>query len=215
MKKFVLVAIIIAIAEIGNAQNVEFGISGSAMYSSKNASVGTGLIFSENPAVITQLNANLSYNKWGLLTSYSGYCGIQRLSAGDQYHLLDVFGTYKVNKEITLYGGPEFTYNDVEGTDNFGMGLVGMMTWSKKNLSTTLIYYTNPSFSFHYVIGSAEYRIVNNFSVYGLGGFTTAEAKPFYGMIGAKYSNNVVFCGVYYAFRKNAPGLHFNIGFNF
>jgi len=216
MKKLAIVlAIVIATAKMSIAQ-VEFSVSGSAMYSSKNTSVGTGLVFSENPAVISQLNANITSGKWGLLTSYSGYCGIQRLSVGDQYHLIDIFASYQINDEFTLYVGPEFTYKDIaESDDVFGAGLIGMMTWNRNRISSTLIYYTDPHFSIHYVIGSADYRIVDNFSAYGLVGFTTAEASPVYGMAGIKYSKDAFFAGVYYTFRYNAPGPHFNVGFKF
>jgi hypothetical protein len=215
MKKIIVFAILIAMVEMSFAQNVEFSVSGSAMYSSKNASMGVGLIFSEDPAVIAQLNANLSYNKWGLLTSYSGYTGIQRLNAGDQSHLLDVFASYQINNEFTLHVGPEFTYKDISDTDIVGMGLVAMMTWNKNNFSSTLIYYTDPHFSFHYVIGSVEYRIVDNFSAYGLIGVTTAEANPVYGILGLKYSKDAFSAGVYYALRKDAPGPLFQVGFKF
>ena len=216
MKRLLIVlAIVIAMAKMSIAQ-VEFSVSGSAMYSSKNTSVGTGLVFSEDPAVLTQLNANFSYNKWGVLTSYSGYCGIQRLSVGDQYHLIDIFASYQINDEFTLYVGPEFTYKDIaESDDVFGAGLIGMMTWNRNRISSTLIYYTDPHFSIHYVIGSADYRIVDNFSVYGLVGVTTAEPTPVYGMVGAKYSKDAFFAGVYYTFRYNAPGPHFTVGFKF
>jgi len=214
MKKFaVALAIIIAMAKMSVAQ-VEFASSGSVMYSSKNASVGTGLIFSEDPAVICQLNTSLSYGKWAVSASYSGYTGIQRISVGDQYHLLDVFGSYKINDEFTLYMGPEFTYKDSE-IDAIGTGLVAMMTWSKGRVASTLIYYTNPEFAFHYIIGSVNVEISSNFSCYGLAGLTTAEASPVYGMAGLKYTKNAFFVGVYYTFRVNAPGPFFNAGFSF
>ena len=216
MKKLAVVLAVFAamMAKMSIAQEVEFSVSGSAMYSSKNASMGVGLIFSEDPAVIAQLNTNLTYGKWGMLASYSGYCGIQRLSAGDQFHLLDIFGTYQINEEFNLYVGPEFTYKDVSDTDIVGMGLVAMMTWNKNNFSSTLIYYTNPSFSSHYLIGTVDYRIVDNFSAYGLIGLTTAEANPVYGILGLKYSRDSFSAGVYYALR-DTPGPLFQIGFKF
>lgn len=221
MKRLLIVlAIVIAMAKMSIAQNVEHnvevGVSSSVMYSSKNASVGTGLVFSEDPAVISQLNVNITSGKWGVLASYSGYTGLQRLSIGDQYHLLDVFGTYQINEEFTLYVGPEFTYKDLdESEDVFGAGLIAMMTWNREKISSTLIYYTDPRFSIHYVIGSIDYRIIDNFSAYGLFGYTTAEQTPVYGLLGMKYSKNEFFAGVYYTFRENAPGPHFNVGFKF
>jgi opacity protein-like surface antigen len=218
MKKLAIVLAVFAtmMAKMSIAQNVNVSVSGSAMYSSKNASVGTGLVFSEDPAVISQLNVNITSGKWGMLASFSGYTGLQRLSIGDQYHLLDVFGTYQINEEFTLYVGPEFTYKDLdESEDVFGAGLIAMMTWNREKISSTLIYYTDPRFSIHYVIGSIDYRIIDNFSAYGLFGYTTAEQTPVYGMLGMKYSKNEFFAGVYYTFRENAPGPHFNVGFKF
>ena len=215
MKKLAIVLAVFAamMAKMSIAQSVNVNVSGSAMYSSKNASVGTGLVFSENPAVISQVNVNLSHGKWGLLASYSGYTGLQHLSVGDQYHLLDVFGSYQINDEFTLYVGPEFTYKDLDESDDvFGAGLIAMMTWNREKISSTVIYYTDPHFSIHYVIGSADYRIINNFSVYGLVGFTTAESSPVYGMVGAKYEKDVVSVGVYYTFRELTPGPHFTVG---
>ena len=216
MKKLVvLIAIVIAMVEMSFAQSVEFGVSGSAMYSSKNASVGTGLVFSEDPAVICQMNASVSYNKWAISAYYSGYTGIQRLSVGDQYHLVDLLASYNITDGLTLHVGPEFTYKDNNESDIVGSGLIGMMTWSRNKISSTFIYYTDPKFTIHYFIGSVDYNIVDNFNAYGLVGVTTAEPTPVYGMVGVKYSKNAFFAGVYYTFRYNATGPHFNVGFKF
>ncbi|MBQ2600085.1 hypothetical protein II582_01640 [bacterium] len=220
MKRLLIVlAIVIAMAKMSIAQNVEHnvevGVSSSVMYSSKNASVGTGLVFSEDPAVISQLNVSVSYNKWAVSAYYSGYTGIQRLSVGDQYHLVDLLASYNITDGLTLHVGPEFTYKDTNESDIVGSGLVAMMTWSKNNFDATVIYYTDPHFSIHYVIGSADYRIIDYFSAYGLFGYTTAEQTPVYGMLGMKYTKNEFFAGVYYMFRENAPGPHFNVGFKF
>lgn len=215
MKNLVVIAlaIVIASAKMSIAQNVNVSVSGSAMYSSKNTSVGTGLVFSEDPAVICQMNASVSYNKWAISAYYSGYTGIQRLSVGDQYHLVDLFASYNITDGLTLHVGPEFTYKDIaESDDVVGAGLIGMMTWNRNRISSTLIYYTDPHFSIHYVIGSVDYRIVDNFSAYGLIGFTTAESSPVYGMVGAKYEKDVVSVGVYYTFHKLTPGPHFTVG---
>ena len=215
MKKLVsMLAVIIAMGAKMSIAQVEVSTSGSVMYSSKNASVGTGMIFSEDPAVICQLNASLSYGKLGVFASYSGYTGIQRFNIGDQKHLFDVFGSYEFCDGLTVYVGPEFVYNDSE-VDVTSAGLVAMMTWSKGRISSTLIYYTNPQFTFHYVIGSMNVEISSNFSAYVLGGYTTAEDTPVYGVAGLKYTKNAFYVGAYYAIRSNAPGPFFNIGFAF
>ena len=216
MKKLVVMfAIIIAMVEMGFAQNVEFGISGDAMYSSKNASTGTGLVFSEDPAVILHVNTTLTYNKWGVSAFYSGYTGLERFSVGDQYHIVDLLASYTINDEFTVYVGPEFTYKDVNDTDIVGSGLIGMVTWNRNKISSSFIYYTDPKFTIHYFIGSVNYNIVDNFSTYALVAYTTAEPTPVFGMVGVKYSKDVFFTGVYYAFRDNAPGPFFNVGFKF
>lgn len=218
MKNLVVIAlaIVIASAKMSIAQNVNVSVSGSAMYSSKNTSIGTGLVFSEDPAVISQLNTSVSYEKWAISAYYSGYTGIQRLNAGDQYHLVDLFASYNITDGLTLHVGPEFTYKDLSETDDvIGSGLVAMMTWSKNKVDATVIYYTDPHFQIHYVIGSASINITKNFNAYGLVGVTTAEASPVYGMAGVKYSKDAFFAGVYYTFRYNAPGPHFNVGFKF
>ena len=216
MKQLAIVLAVFAamMAKMSIAQ-VEFSVSGSAMYSSKNASVGTGLVFSEDPAVICQMNASVSYNKWAISAYYSGYTGIQRLSVGDQYQLVDLLASYNITDGFTLHVGPEFTYKDTNESDIVGSGLIGMVTWSRNKISSTFIYYTDPKFTIHYFIGSVDYNIVDNFNAYGLVGVTTAEPTPVYGMVGVKYSKNAFFAGVYYTFRYNAPGPHFNVGFKF
>lgn len=216
MKKLVVMfAIFIAMVEMSFAQSVEFGISGDAMYSSKNASTGTGLVFSEDPAVILHVNTSLTYDKWGISAFYSGYTGLQRLSVGDQYHMVDLLASYTINDEFTVYVGPEFTYKDVSDADIVGSGLIGMVTWNRNKISSTFIYYTDPGFTIHYFIGSVNYNIVDNFSTYALVAYTTVEPTPVFGMAGIKYSKNLFFTGVYYTFRDNAPGPFFNIGFKF
>jgi hypothetical protein len=216
MKNLVIMLAVFAamVAKMSVAQNVNVSVSGSAMYSSKNTSVGTGLVFSEDPAVICQVNTSVSYDKWAISAYYSGYTGIQRLSVGDQCHLVDLFASYNITDNLTLHVGPEFTYKDSEN-DATGSGLVAMITWSKNKVDATGIYYTDPAFTIHYFIGSVNVQITDKLSTYGLVGITTAEPTPVYGMVGVKYTKDAFFAGAYYTFRYNAPGPHFTVGFKF
>lgn len=212
MKKvMVIFAIIIAMVQVSVfAQKVEFSMSGDVQFSTKNASTGTGLIFSEEPAIILHANPSIQYGKWSVTGFYSGHVGLDM-----RYHIVDILASYRVNDEISLYVGPEFTYKDLEGTDAVGAGLVGMMTWNRKSISSTLIYYTDPHFTIHYVIGSMSYNITKGVSISGLIAYTNAESTPVYGMVGVKYSKNSFFVGAYYSFRKDAPGPFFQVGIKF
>jgi hypothetical protein len=212
MKKFIVAMTIAMVVFNVLGQNVT--ASGSVEYSSKNVSLGTGLVFSEEPAVIFNGAVTVENNKFGVSASYSGYCGTQRIE-GNQFHLVDLFVSYKVNKELTLLSGPEFTYSDNGTKDETGTGLILMATYNKSKLNSTGIFYSDPKFKSIYVISSVNYQVNNNISIDGLIGATNAEAHPLYGLAGVKFSKGHLFAGAHYIFRSDARGPVFNVGFSF
>lgn len=190
-------------------------VGGSVEYSSKNVSLGTGLVFSEEPAVIFNGAVTVELaKKFGVSAFYTGYCGTQRLE-GNQFHIVDLLASYNVNNELTLYTGPEFTYSDNGTNDETGAGLILMATYNKSKLNSTGILYSDPCFRSIYVISSVNYQVKNNFSIDALVGVTNAETKPIYGLAGIKYNGHHIFAGAHYIFRSDAPGPVFNIGLTF
>lgn len=215
MKRIIVaMAIAMVVFNVLNGQNVT--ASGSVEYSSKNVSLGTGLVFTEEPAVIFNgaVAVESDSSKLGVSAFYSGYCGTQRID-GDQFHIIDLFVSYKINKELTLYAGPEFTYSDNATKDETGAGLIAMVAYNKSKLNSTGILYSDPKFKSFYVIGSVNYSVNDNLSIDGLIAGTNAEAHPIYGLAGVKFSKGHLFAGAHYVFRVDAPGPVFNVGFSF
>lgn len=212
MKKLIAFAIVFA---MGLTQMFAqgFGVSGDVQYATKNVSIGTGLMFSEDPAVILHLNPSFHYESFSVTAFYSGHTGLQRLSDGDHYHIVDLLASYQFG-DFTIYGGTEFTYKDAD-TDKTGSGVVGMLTFGKEKVSSTFIFYTDIKFQVYYYILSGSYSLTENLSVYGLIGYTTAEPTPLYGMAGLKYTKGQFYAGTYYVFRDQVPGPTFNVGFVF
>jgi hypothetical protein len=210
MKKLVVMVVFIATTVMSFAQ-VRFGMSGDVQFATKNASTGTGLIFSEDPAVILHANPSIQFQngKWSVTAFYSGQVSLQC-----RYHIVDLLASYKINDEFSIYVGPEFTYKDAE-IDAVGSGLVGMVTWNKKKFESTFIFYADSKFKSFYYIGSASYKITSEISIYGLAAYTNAEPCPYYGLVGLKYSKGNFFASAYYSIRKDTPGPIFQVGIKF
>ena len=187
-------------------------ISGDVAYYSKNISTFTGLMFGENPAVVTHMNVNAQLKDFNLSAAYSGQLGIQHLDEGDRFNMLDLSVGYSVNKELNLSVGYELTYTDKD-KDEFGHGVFAMATWSKKKVSSTLIFFADPKFSSTYYIGSADVKVGKNMSVYLLGGYTNTKTSP-YGLVGVKYTGKF-FVGTYYVIDKDNPGPCCCVGISF
>ena len=196
---------------VESTQSSAVTVGGSIGYSTKNVSLGTGLVFSESPAVILNATIDWSKGEFGLSAIYGGYCGIQRIVDGDQFHLVDILGSYNVNSELTVFVGPEFTYTDKSDKDELGMGLIGMVTFNKSRSSSTFIYYSDPKFKSIYLIGSSSYKVNKVISVDGLIGYTNTGDWPVYGLIGFKCSFGSISIGAHNIFYPGGSGPSFDI----
>ena len=214
MKKFVLVAIIIAMVENVNAQNVNVTVSGDAQLSTMNVSLTTGSVFDPATAFILHANAVVSYKKFGLMACYNGHVSLN--GSETKITLADVIASYSISDEITVYFGPELVYTDlVSEEDQTGGGLIGMITWSHGGLTATGIVYANMQFTSRYLIGSLNYQITEKLSVYALGSLNNTEAGPFNWLVGGKltpFENFKNFSvGAYYIDQPNLKGFAGNV----
>lgn len=213
MKKLVIVMIAF-VAMVVNGFGQNFNVSGDVQFSSKNISLGTGIVFEESTAFITHLNGNMQFKKVGVSVCYSGYSSIT--GSHTTYNLVDIIGSYEVSDNFTLMAGYEATYTDyTDQDDKNGSGIFAMATWNKGRFSTTGIVFTNPQISFLYLIQSATYQISDHVSAYGLFGYTNAEAYPVYGLAGLKVKKGAISFGAYGVARYDAPGAVFNIECSF
>ena len=194
----------------------QVGVSGDVQFFSKNASLATGFVYDETPAIILHLNADyqIPSSRFGVSGFYTGHTSRKETGVVNHYHLVDICAHYNITNGLVIYAGPELIYKHTDG-NKIDVGLLGMITWSKEKFATSFIIYTNPQFQFFYYIGSANINVCKNVSIYTLGAYTTAEQFPVYGLSGLKYSNGKFFTGAYYVFRKDAPGPTFHIGFTF
>ena len=213
MKKFIMVAVF-AMMVVNMFGQTSFNVSGDVQISSNNISLGTGIEFEKAHAFIGHMNAGVQYKDFGLSVSYGGYKSLT--GSETMFNLVDLIGSYKVNSELTIMAGYELTYWDHKiEDDEIGDGIFAMATWSKGKFSTTGIIFTNPQFSFIYLIESANYQITDHVSAYGLVAYTNAEAYPFYGLAGLKVSKGSISVGAYGIARYNSPGVTINLEIGF
>ena len=181
-------------------------VTGDVAFYTKNLSTATGIMFSEDPAMVVHMNMNTTtWKGFTLSAAYSGHMGMQRLQDGDHFHMLDLSCGYSFNKEISACVGYELTYTDAEN-DQIGHGVFAMATYTKRVVSSTFIFFADPSF---------DVKVGKNVSVYALGGYTNTNSNPWYGLVGIKYSKGSFFTGTYWMFDKSNPGPCACVGLTF
>lgn len=210
MKKLMiaLLAVMVTVAVFGQQIN----LNGDVAYYSKNLSTFTGLEFSEQSAVVTHVRGGFDYKKIGLSCTYTGQHAIE----GNKFNLLDLAANYKLNGELEISAGVEFTYQDeVEGKDAFGKGVFAMANYSKNRVSANCIYFSDPKMVNRYYIGSVDLQVGKNVSLYTLAGYTNTKDKPIYGLVGVKCTKGDVFVGTYWVFDGDNPGPVVALGLTF
>ena len=192
----------------------QVSVNGDVGFYTKNLSTFTGLMFSEEPAMVAHMNVGVDYKKFNISASYSGQHAIHHYEDGDRFNMLDLSVGYKISKGLVVSLGYEMTYTDTE-KDQIGHGVFAMAKWSKCKVSSTLIFFADPSFKNTYYIGSIDLRVMKNVSVYTLAGYTNTKTSPLYGLVGVKYSKGSFFTGTYWVFDKDNPGPVVSAGLTF
>ena len=195
--------------------SVIVSFSGDVAYYSKNLSTFTGLMFDENPSVVTHVNVGADYKKFNISAAYSGQHSIHHLEDGDRLNMLDLYCCYNVNKELNLSVGYELTYSDNTGNDEFGHGVFAMAMFHKDRVSSTAIFFADPKIQNTYYIGSVDLQVGKNVGIYTLAGYTNTKDTPLYGLIGLKYKKGGFFAGTYWVFDKDNPGPVASVGLSF
>lgn len=218
MKKLLFVIICVVIGVNVNAQTKDtvcVKFTGDVAYYSKDLSTFTGLMFSEKPAMVADMNVNAQLKDFSLSAAYSGHYLTHRLQDNDShFHMLDMYVSYKV-KDLNISVGYEATYSDYKGQqDEFGHGLFAMTSWSTKKSVATFIFFADTKIQSRYYIGSFDQK-VGNVSLYVLGAYTNTKTMPWYGLIGLKYTNGHFFAGTYVVFDKQNPGACASVGVTF
>lgn len=211
-KKFLLMIVVVMCSIKGFGQ---VNVSGDAAYYSKNLSTFTGLMFSEDPAMVSHLNITLDTMNFRLSAAYSGQHAIHHLKDGDRFNLLDLSVCYNVNEELGLSAGYELTYADNIEKDEIGHGVFAMARYSHNNVNSILIYFSDPKMVNRYYIGSVDVEVMKNVSLYTLAGYTNTKDTPLYGLIGLKYKKGGFFAGTYWVFDKDNPGPVCSVGISF
>ena len=210
MKK-IIVLLLALICNISYAQTV----SGDIGYYTKSLDLNTGVVISEEPAMVSHLNVGVEYKKISFSAAYSGHHGVQNFQDGDHFHMIDLFLSYKVNK-LSVNAGYELNYTDNKDSKNeIGHGLFAMATWSKNKMFYSFIFFSDPRFMDTYYIGSLDFQVGKNVSVYSLGGYTNTKSTRWYGLVGLKFNNGHFFIGTYWVFDKDNPGPVVTIGLPF
>jgi len=217
MKKSVVlmvVMVLLSISVFAQTDSVIVSFSGDVAYYSKNLSTFTGLMFGENPSVVTHVNVGADYKKFNISAAYSGQLGIQHLTDGDRFNMLDLSLSYSVSEELNLSAGYELTYTDNEH-DEFGHGVFAMAMFHKDRVSSTAIFFADPKIQNTYYIGSVDLQVGKNVGIYTLAGYTNTKDTPLYGLIGLKYKKGGFFAGTYWVFDKDNPGPVVSVGLSF
>lgn len=214
MKKLLFAIICVALGVCYNAKAQVMSVSGDVAFYSKNMSTFTGLMFGEEPAIVSHLNACLEVKNFSMSAAYSGQNAINHVTDGDRFHMLDLSVGYKVNKEFGLCTGYELTYTDTDEGE-IGHGVFAMAMYNKNKVSSNLIFFADPTFKSTYYIGSIDVRVMKNVSLYVLGGYTNTKSTPWYGLVGIKYAKGNFFTGTYLVFTKYNPGPIVSAGVTF
>ena len=218
MKKLFIILVSVALSvSVVSAQTkdtVSVDFSGDVAYYSKNLSTFTGLMFGEEPALVTHMNVGANYKKFNISAAYSGQLGIQHLTDGDRFNMLDLSLSYSVSEELNLSAGYELTYTDNEH-DEFGHGVFAMAMFHKDRVSSTAIFFSDPKIQNTYYIGSVDLQVGKNVGIYTLAGYTNTKDTPLYGLIGLKYKKGGFFAGTYWVFDKDNPGPVVSVGLSF
>lgn len=212
MKKIMIMLVSVLVVFEVSAQ--EFNVSGDVAYYSKNLSTFTGLMFSEEPAMVAHMNAGINYKDFNFSASYSGQLGIQHLTEGDRFHMLDLSAGYMVSEKVGLCAGYELAYTDSE-QDELGHGVFAMCTYAGNKVSSNLIFFADPKIQNTYYIGSVNVEMMKNVSLYVLGGYTNTKSTPWYGLVGVKYSMDSFFVGTYCVLDKENTGPVVSVGMKF
>lgn len=212
MKKVVFLTVMVVMSLCVKAQ---VSVSGDVGFYTKNLSTFTGLMFSEEPAMVSHLNTSLELKDFSLSAAYSGQHSIHHLEDGDRFNMLDLSIGYKVNNEISTYLGYELTYTDKEGHDEFGHGVFAMAMFHKDRVSSTAIFFADPKIQNTYYIGSVDLQVGKNVGIYTLAGYTNTKDTPLYGLIGLKYKKGGFFAGTYWVFDKDNLGPVASVGLSF
>lgn len=209
----ILMTLMVSVSMFGQKDSVSVSVSGDVAYYTKNLSTFTGLMFGEEPAVVSHLNVNAHLKDFNFSAAYTGQNSIHHVTDGDRFHMFDLSAGYKVNNEISACVGYELTYSDAED-DEFGQGVFAIATWSTKGSVATFILFADPKIQNRYYIGSFEQK-VGNVSLYVLGAYTNTKTIPWYGLVGLKYSKDNLFVGTYYMLDKDNPGPVISLGLTF
>ena len=210
-----VVTVMSVVSVSAQKDTLSVNFSGDIGYYTKNLSTFTGLMFGENPSVVSHMNVCANYKNLNISAAYSGQHSINHLEDGDRFNMLDLSVGYKVNKEFGLCTGYELTYSDNEIDDEFGHGIFAMATWSKNKVLTNFIFFADPTFKSTYYIASVDVKVSKNVSVYSLGEYTNTKSTRWYGLGGLKYSKGNFFAGTYYMLDKDTPGPVVSIGMTF
>lgn len=196
--------------------SVRVNVNGDCAYYTKNLSTFTGLMFGEEPAVVSHMNINAKLRDFSLSAAYSGHYLTHRLQDNDShFHMLDVYVSYKV-KDLNISVGYEATYSDYKGQqDEFGQGVFAMAKYAKNKVSYNFIFFADPRIQNTYYISSVDLQVMKNVSIYLLGGYTNTKSTRWYGLGGLKYSKGNFFAGTYYMLDKDTPGPVVSIGMTF
>jgi len=211
MKKFMILLVVVVVSVCVKAQ---VNVNGDVAYYSKNLSTFTGLMFSEEPAMVAHMNAGINYKDFNFSASYSGQLGIQHLTEGDRFHMLDLYAGYMVSEKVGLCVGYELAYTDSE-KDELGHGVFAMCTYAENKVSSNLIFFADPKIQNTNYIGSVNVEMSKNVSLYVLGGYTNTKNTPWYGLVGVKYSMDSFFVGTYCVLDKENPGPVVSVGMKF
>ena len=188
--------------------------SGDVAYYTKNLNTFAGLMFGENPSVVTHMNVSADYKNFNLSVAYTGQHSIHHLEDGDRFNMFDLSLSYSVSEELSLSAGYELTYTDNQD-DEIGHSIFAIATWSKGIVSTNFIFFADLEFSSIYYIGSTDVKVGKNMGVYALAGYTNTKTSPWYGLVGIKYTNGHFFAGTYWVFDKDTPGPVASFGLSF
>ncbi len=201
-----IVMVLLSTTMFGQKDSVSVKFSGDIGYYTKNLSTFTGLMFGENPSVVTHVNVGADYKKFNISAAYSGQHSIHHLEDGDRFNMLDLSIGYKVNNEISACVGYELTYSDNLEDGEFGHGVFAMAMYNKNMVSSTLIFFADPQLKNRFYIGSADLQVLKNISMYGLIGYTNTKGSPLYGLAGLKCKKGDISVGAYWVFDRDNPG---------
>ena len=211
MKKVVFLTVMVVVSLSVKAQ---VSVSGDAAYYSKSLSTFTGLMSSEDAAMVSHLNTSLKLKEFSLSAAYSGHYLMHRQDNDNHFHMLDMYISYKV-KDLNLSVGYEATYSDYKGQqDEVGHGVFAIATWSRNKVSTNFIFFADPKIESRYYIGSLNVEVMKNISIYTLAGYTNTKTSPLYGLVGVKYTGKFL-VGTYYILDKSNPGPVVSVGVRF